>query len=135
MKVDVQTAKEFLRSYILNAPLDELAKLYSEAISTDDTVVVISGSKESGLYFKGERKNTSLIEAEQVTFQNIIKGNGGFLISADEWKENCRSGGFIDYDGFGYLSTTSEFSNLLVQPSEWTRQFPDWVTHVLWFNK
>lgn len=62
----------------------------------------------------------------------------GDTMTLEHWVECVNSGGFIDYDGHGYLSDGTRQSNIIVQPSDVTKkkmQFPDWATHVIWFNK
>jgi len=63
--------------------------------------------------------------------------NNGTLFTLVEFLEYCDDGGFDDNDGFGYLATADEVSNVEIIPS-WRRrtvsQHP-WATHVIWFNK
>jgi len=75
------------------------------------------------------------------------------MMSVSEWIEYVNDGGFIDYDGFGYLATSTNESNLRVYPSyvlenmivkvsidfeepndikqEDIKQF----THIIWYNR
>ena len=61
------------------------------------------------------------------------------LKTMEEWIANVEAGGFIDYDGFGLLATTTTESNIDVKPSQVKDgklpNLPEWATHVLWFNK
>jgi hypothetical protein len=52
------------------------------------------------------------------------------------WLESVRKGGFIDYDGFGYLATADKMSNLKIYPSDVgeTEVDPPF-THIVWFNR
>jgi hypothetical protein len=54
----------------------------------------------------------------------------------EEFKECVRDGFLIDYDGFGYLATENEMSNITVYPSGlWSMQIDPKFTHVVWFNR
>lgn len=67
----------------------------------------------------------------------------GDLIPIKEWINTVNCGGFTDYDGSGQLATKRNdgqwlVSNQHVYPSDVTflkLKFPEWATHVLWFNK
>ena len=53
------------------------------------------------------------------TFQNLVK-------------QRC----FTDYDGYGYYATETEESNQYVELSELVKGiYPEWATHVMWYNK
>jgi hypothetical protein len=56
----------------------------------------------------------------------------------EEFVRSVKSNFFIDYDGFGKLATATEMSEEIVYPSNLMKldfKFPDWVTHVVWFNR
>jgi hypothetical protein len=60
------------------------------------------------------------------------------LMSWEDFVESCRSGNFIDYDGFGELATATRVSDVTISPSralsaDYRR--PAWATHVSWYNK
>ena len=60
------------------------------------------------------------------------------LISWDDFVQSCRSGSFIDYDGFGELATATRVSNVPISPSKALSadyKPPKWATHVSWYNK
>jgi hypothetical protein len=64
--------------------------------------------------------------------------NYGDLLTLQEFKDDCASGGFIDYDGFGNMSTKEGMSDFVIRPSmlkDKTFVIPEWVTHVEWFNR
>jgi hypothetical protein len=62
----------------------------------------------------------------------------GNLYTLEEFMENCRNGGFIDYDGFGNFATAKEMYNKEVYPSDVLKKNfkpqPEF-THVMWFNR
>lgn len=72
----------------------------------------------------------------------------GDLMTVEEFREDCESACFIDYDGHGNLATETEMTNIVIYPSDVTRQ-PDVLTelagakhdpfhgytHVVWFNR
>ncbi len=63
----------------------------------------------------------------------------GDLMTREEFSLNIEVGGFIDYDGYGYLATKDGYLRLVkVHPSEWSytnHVAPEVFTHVLWFNR
>jgi len=60
----------------------------------------------------------------------------GYLIPLQEWIECVQCGGFIDYDGYGELATETQTSNITISPSEMKRyNFPEWATHIMWYNR
>lgn len=65
------------------------------------------------------------------------KITSGDLFTLEEFIKNCKSGGFTDYDGFGYYSDGEyEYEGYVVLPSyvlagNVKRKF----SHVIWFNR
>ncbi len=63
----------------------------------------------------------------------------GNLMTREEFSLSVEVGGFIDYDGYGYLATKDGYLRLVrVLPSEWDytdHVAPEVFTHVLWFNR
>ncbi len=65
------------------------------------------------------------------------------LMTIQEWIDNVKTGCFIDYDGNGNLVMRAGDGDWLVgkptiYPSDVTNlnlKFPEWVTHVIWYNK
>jgi hypothetical protein len=52
------------------------------------------------------------------------------------WLDYVENGFFIDYDGHGYLATDNQVSNIPIIPSEAKAfKFPDWCTHICWYNR
>ena len=56
----------------------------------------------------------------------------------------CKSGGFIDYDGFGYYATKDKVSDKIIRPSHITGKFKTVEVkekldlrfkYIVWFNK
>jgi len=74
-----------------------------------------------------------------VKFNNTVYNSNGDLMTVEEFNDNVICGGFIDYDGWGYLANNSYYSDVMVKPSN----FNIWLkkqnqlnfTHILWFNK
>jgi hypothetical protein len=61
----------------------------------------------------------------------------GNHMTLEEFKSNCESGGFIDYDGYGYYATENKMvRNKTIIPSHFKKKkvLKDY-THVVWFNK
>ncbi len=62
----------------------------------------------------------------------------GDCMTMGDWVECVKSGGFIDYDGYGELANENSVSNIEVSPSDITAfnlTMPDWATHVIWYNR
>ena len=59
----------------------------------------------------------------------------GDRMTKAEFLENVEFGGFIDYDGHGHLATETHESNWIVYPSIADEPWPEWATHVVWYNK
>ena len=62
----------------------------------------------------------------------------GDLIPIDKFLESVDNGCFIDYDGYGYWSTTTHQLNDKVYPSRVKSGQtvpPQWATHVSWMNR
>lgn len=78
----------------------------------------------------------------------------GALFTLERFIENCKDGGFIDYDGFGYYAFKDKISNKVVRPSDITGKYSIFnektekfdkktkpinidrrFTHVMWFNR
>lgn len=67
-------------------------------------------------------------------------GGDPFLIK--DWIECVKSGGFIDYDGYGELAVKTDngynVSNVVIYPSfldDPEYEIPSQFTHVFWYNK
>lgn len=75
--------------------------------------------------------------------------NYGTLMTVEDFAECVKTGGFIDYDGWGNLAIVDKCSSLTVTPSSFKKgkcftaifehrdqiDIPDWATHVVWYNR
>lgn len=61
----------------------------------------------------------------------------GDLITLEDFTEMVKDGGLIDFDGHGYLAQKSTYckSEMIVPSEVKTFHFPEWCTHILWFNR
>lgn len=61
----------------------------------------------------------------------------GDLMTLGNWRGCVELGLFVDYDGSGYLATATEmYTGIDIYPSQLKIfEFPEWVTHIVWFNK
>lgn len=82
-----------------------------------------------GGVFPGDIKET-IDNPEFLDFPNY-----GDLLTKDEFLENVKYGAFIDYDGEGRLATESQETNWCVWPSIANSKWPEWATHVMWYNR
>lgn len=57
-------------------------------------------------------------------------------MTRQDFLDSVHCGAFIDYDGHGELATETECSNLNISPSDVDDfLWPEWATHVVWYNK
>jgi hypothetical protein len=60
----------------------------------------------------------------------------GDLMTIEEFKKYCKSGGFIDYDGSGNYATAIQESNISIYPSDIEEGvYRNDFTHVVWYNR
>lgn len=62
----------------------------------------------------------------------------GDHMTYEDFKDCCNSGGFIDYDGYGYYSTIDKQSNKTIKPSDIKkgRLLNNKIfTHIRWYNR
>lgn len=67
-----------------------------------------------------------------------IAGHTGHLMPLQDWKNECDSGGFIDYDGYGDLITKDYRIVGKTYPSQHTngkRQYDPEIKYILWYNR
>lgn len=69
------------------------------------------------------------------------KGTGdrfAHLMTIEAWKDSVKSGGFIDYDGYGQLLQFRDGDyyplNYEISPSQ-AKKAPKEATHIDWFNR
>ena len=77
-----------------------------------------------------------IITEKTLIFRNVSKSLGDH-ITFNKFRKWVREGNINDGDGFGRLATIDSKSNVVIMPSdlEGSNQFPEWATHVVWFNK
>jgi len=61
----------------------------------------------------------------------------GHLMTLEEFKDAIRCGAFIDDDGVGVLATADYSTDHQISPSAIStdKELPEWVTHIVWYNK
>lgn len=60
----------------------------------------------------------------------------GDLFTIEEFEKDCKSGGFIDYDGTGYYAFKNKMTNKEISCDSFVKGTYDKnYTHVMWFNK
>jgi hypothetical protein len=53
-----------------------------------------------------------------------------------QWIRCVKSGGFIDYDGYGYYATKTKMSNKIVRPSDVkNKKIDKTFSYIVWFNR
>ena len=59
----------------------------------------------------------------------------GDLMTIEEFVENVKSGGFIDYDGYGYYVKDNKQSDITIRPSDVENGIRKDFNKVIWFNR
>lgn len=66
----------------------------------------------------------------------------GTILTRDDYINNCKSYGFIDYDGYGepvdaegYTCMPDDAKNDFCYPSNMGEDLPENCTHVVWYNR
>jgi hypothetical protein len=68
-------------------------------------------------------------------YRDNLDETTGDLFTVKEFLECCKSGLFIDYDGYGNPIKNKKINNnFIVLPSE-LEKIPKDATHILWYNK
>lgn len=58
------------------------------------------------------------------------------IYTMEDFIEHCKSGLFIDYDGFGVYATENSKTKIIVRPSEiLSNKYDKTFTHVVWYNR
>jgi len=130
---------------------DELVKLYEEACDKYD-----KAGKEFDRIHKDDKKfppysvfkeylEPYAIEAKKYRVMMIpIKpytlsplDSIGDYMTLEQFKGNCECGGFIDYDGFGYLCIGEQQTNIEIYPSDIMKANADVskFNGVMWYNR
>ncbi len=82
---------------------------------------------------KGDKVDITITRAE-IKFEPI--DTNGDMMTLKHWLECVDSGGFIDYDGFGYYAFEDKMSDKEVKPSHVKKNgIDDKFTHVVWYNR
>ena len=71
-------------------------------------------------------------------FTHIIKVTLPSLhMTIDKFRRLVQRGLLNDGDGHGKLATFDSKSNVMIMPSDMEdgNKFPEWATHMIWFNK
>lgn len=57
------------------------------------------------------------------------------VYTVEEFKDICKAGGFIDYDGYGYpVKDSMSNPSIVIMPSK-LHEIPEDATHIVWFNR
>jgi hypothetical protein len=67
-------------------------------------------------------------------YTDDIPKNYGDVMTVEDFKEACESGGFIDYDGFGNPAKDGKASEQRIFPSQ-RGLIPADATHIVWYNR
>jgi hypothetical protein len=66
----------------------------------------------------------------------IDKQDTDCLMTVEDFLGAVESGIFIDYDGYGFYATETEYSGIMARPSQVKAEgLRSGWTHVLWFNR
>lgn len=90
-----------------------------------------------------QQKIHDLLESLEFVGKEFWTPGEGHLFTREDWLKSVANQTFISGDGFGYLARanangTFQYLQLDIYPSlitKWKVELPEWVTHVIWFNK
>ena len=77
-----------------------------------------------------------VLDEKQVNFEPVDSDDD--IYTFEEFQACVDDHWFIDYDGFGEWATEKKKSNFTVRPSDIAKpgfEKPEWVTHVVWYNR
>jgi len=110
----------------------------AHVIEDDDgnvVCVVNGGIGEKALEIAEELVDLWNEEHPPLRFEEIRRRSTD-LMTLEEWLECCEDELLIDDDGWGYLATKTKESNISISPSDRHHfDFPEWATHICWYNK
>ena len=90
------------------------------------------------------RLRLEILNLQAVNPKFIPIDDFGDLIELEDFKKSVAQGSFIDYDGYGYLATSKfpspdvdiKYCKVAIHPSQVKDfVFPEWCTHICWFNR
>lgn len=58
----------------------------------------------------------------------------GDVMTVEHFRQACKAGAFIDYDGVGHPAKDGRMGHSEVRPSRLAEIPPD-ATHIVWFNR
>lgn len=120
----------------LSDELDVLIDIKDEMLNNDGIFPSYEGFrnhfKEINLKIRVASQNLRLIKTPE--FSKL--SDFGDVMNIKDFIENCRCGGFIDYDGFGYYVKDGQESNIEILPSDvisgnYRKDFDT----IIWFNR
>jgi len=126
---------------ILGKRAERLAELrehdFPEGVSLTPGMMLLEENLkgcESGIHYVASLLGRMKALAEEPELEP--HGEHGDLMTLAEWIEDCESGYFIDYDGYGRIATEDGRTSIEISPSERTYfDFPAWATHIAWYNR
>lgn len=66
----------------------------------------------------------------------LIEEVDGRLYSLKDFIDTCHMGGFNDYDGYGYYTTETHVTCIVIKPSDvFSRNFNCKYPNIMWLNK
>jgi len=126
--------------------MDKLEKYYEKLeIANDELDVFRDGWDFQRTYEEYEVESELFYEKIAVInrairllkpFKLKDKDGHGSLMTLEDFVDSCKSGGFIDYDGFGNYSTKDKISDITIYPSDVeANELRSNFTHVTWYNR
>ena len=127
---------------------DELANLYREAYTNGRNehhlwhpVELAAENFVVWLDLHGKQYEFNDPALDSIKREPVIKPldlKVGDHITRAVWMQNVNDGCLMDDDGFGYLAGNDTVSDVVIYPSDVIGKvynWPEWATHVLWFNR
>lgn len=70
----------------------------------------------------------------KVAYSRKVDLSSGHLMSVKEFISVVKTGGFIDYDGFGHPVKDDKIASMIIKPSK-LKDIPSSATHIMWYNR
>lgn len=125
--------------------IEEMKSLYGKALDVSDAKLeALKSTMDLMTAYRVWEKSPERLAAQELSREyRLIKEptmgdipDYGDHMTLEEFVEACKTGAFINYDGFGNYATKDTCSDIQIYPSDITAgKYRSDFTHVIWFNR
>lgn len=144
--VATASTKEQALEMIYNSKVQALGTLFKECSSSFEKEMGSDFEIKTGADFANYRSVRVKHFAKYSIYNRKLKliqpyalspiPDYGDLLELEKFNGLCRSGGFLDSDGFGRYATSTQESSIDASPSDFVQGvYRKDFTHVVWYNK